>query len=555
MSKKLLLLMLLIVSVNLVQAQTYIRTATGATNVFPFGSSTNRVQYLYEAADFSPAVPMGTITKVYFKAQSTSTSTYSNMTLLIGTTALTPTTWPTGAVPWITGLNSAFFASSYTIPAVTGQWFSFTLTTPFFWDGTSNIIIDVYSNSAGGIYLDQGSVGGNRRLWGVSTNTNANAGGTGSAALGLDIIPGSPCTKTLALPTTNIASTSAQVNWNAVPGSFKYEYIIDTTAPGQAFKPIVSTTNTNAFVTGLIPGKTHYLRVRNYCSAISYSLWDTMQFVTLPPCSKPSGFTASNIDSNSANIQWDTANNVISWQWLVDTNRANPLLSNPNIQTTTIRFKALTGLSEGKWNYVHIRAKCVANDSSSWSLDSFYTPTPCRKPVLSLSFLNPFTASISWPAVKTAVNYEYFMGPVSAIPANGTPLINPFILTPYLVPSTNYTMSVRCNCVDNGVKQTSGWASLDFTSAPPLSVGNVSETPFSIATYPNPVKDNLIIKATGKRSGVATITIMDVKGQVVKQLKMDTEQADIDVASLASGIYLLQYVDANTNTNTKFTKQ
>ncbi|MBL7682867.1 MAG: T9SS type A sorting domain-containing protein [Flavipsychrobacter sp.] len=503
------------------------------------------------ASDFSPALPMGTITKIYYKSATSTTSTFSNVTISIGTTTLTA--FATG--PWNTGLTTVFGPATYANTFVSGQWFEFTLSSPFFYDGTSNFIVEASQTGyTSGVIIQQGSVGGNRRMWGNVTATTASAG-TGSPEFGIDIIPGSPCTKAISLPTTNIASTSAQVNWNAVPGSFKYEYIIDTTAPGKAYTSIVSTTNTNAFVTGLIPGKTHYLRVRNYCSAISYSMWDTMQFVTLPPCSKPAGFTVSNVDSNSANIQWDTANNVISWQWLVDTNRANPLLSNPNIQNTTIRFKALTGLAEGKWNYVHIRAKCVANDSSSWSLDSFYTPTPCRKPALSLSFLNPFTASISWPAVKTAVNYEYFMGPVSAIPANGTPLINPFILTPYLVPSTNYTMSVRCNCIDNGVKQTSGWASLDFTSAPPLSVSNVSETPFSIATYPNPVKDNLVIKATGKRNGAATITIMDVKGKVIEKLTMETDDLTIKTNHYAAGIYILQYADNATSRVTKFTKQ
>ncbi|OSZ81696.1 hypothetical protein CAP35_00050, partial [Chitinophagaceae bacterium IBVUCB1] len=324
MKKILSILVVLLLSVS-AKAQTYVCSQSGANNVFPFGSTiADRVQYLYMPTDFIPAVPMGTITTIYFRAASTNTSSFTNLGISIGTTTLTA--MPTGINPWITGLTPSYFASSATVSHVSGQWFSFTLATPFFWDGTSNIIIDIYRNNSytGGITLQQGGSNGNRRMWGLNANTTSNGGGSGCAELALDIIPGSPCTKAIATATTNINSTSATVNWNAVPGSFRYEYLIDTTTPGKIYQPIVSTTATSAFVTGLIPNKMHYLRVRNYCNAISYSMWDTMAFMTLPPCNKIPKIAIGYVDSNSAQIQWDTANNVVNWRFLIDTNRADP---------------------------------------------------------------------------------------------------------------------------------------------------------------------------------------------------------------------------------------
>lgn len=533
-------------------AQTYVRTSTGANNVFPFGNATNRVQYLYYPSDFTPAVPMGVITKVYFKAASTTTSTYANMTLDIGTTSLTA--MPTGAGPWITGLSQAFFSSSYTISATSGNWFVFNLTTPFFWDGTSNIIIDAYSNSSGSITLTQGSGGGSRRMWGVNGNVNCNAGGTGSAELALDIIPGSPCTRTTALPATNIASTRATVNWAPVTGSFQYEYVIDTTIPGMAIKPIVATTATSALVTGLYPNKTHYLRVRNYCSAISYSMWDTIAFTTLPPCKTPYGFLASNIDSNNATIQWTQDPNVTSFRLLVDTVRSNPFPTNPNIINMTTNFRTLTGLQEGRWHYVHVLSNCVQNDSSGWSLDSFYTPTPCRRPALSLTHLTANNAVISWPAVPTAYKYEYYFGSLSSLPGNGTPLIAPALQTPYLQPKTSYSAHVRCMCSDNGVKQSSAWSSIDFTTEPPLGVANTANATLSLEAYPNPVKDVLNIKATGL-NGTANVQITDIKGRLMNSLVIDAAQTSVNVNHYAPGVYILQYTDNEKVQNLKFTKQ
>ncbi len=553
-----LVLVLLCLLANVVNAQTYIRTATGANNYFPLGtgslaSTNNRVQYLYYPSDFTPTVPMGVITKVYFKAGNTTTYTYNDMTLQIGTTTLTA--MPTTATPWVSGLSTAYYASSRTITAVSGNWFEFTLTSPFFWDGTSNIIVDIYSASNGTIILEQGSLGGNRRMWGTYNAATSTSGGTGSASLALDIIPGSPCTKTTALAATNIASTRATVNWTPVPGSFKYEYVIDTTTPGMAITPITATTATSALVTGLYPNKTHYLRVRNYCSAISYSMWDTIAFTTLPPCKVPYGFVVSNVDSNSGYIQWTQDPNVTGYDILVDTFRNAPLSTNPNITTQTTNSKALTGLKEGRWQYVHIRAKCVQNDSSAWSLDSFYTPTPCRKPVPSLTYVNANNAIVAWSAVPTAYAYEYYFGSASSIPANGTPLIMPTLQMPYLQPKTGYSVHVRCMCSDNSIKTSSGWSSIDFTTTPALGIENANAgASLQIDAYPNPVKDILNIKATGLK-GSANIQITDIKGRVMNSLIIDAEQTSLNVSHYAAGIYILQYTDNDKVQNIKFTKQ
>ncbi len=553
MRKILLFVTLLSFCVNsFAQTPTYIRSASGANNSFPFNTtSSNMVQNLFYASDFVPTLPMGTITKIYYKSATTTTSTFSNVTIKIGTTTLTGFT----AGPWNTGLTTVFGPATYSNSFVSGQWFEFVLSTPFFYDGTSNFIVEASQTSyTSGVIIQQGSVGGNRRKWGNVTSTTSSAG-TGSPYFGIDIIPGSPCTKAIGAPATNINSTSATINWNSVPGSFKYEYIIDTTNPGQAYTTITSTTATSAFVTGLIPNKLHFMRVRNYCSAISYSMWDTVAFTTLPPCEKIPKINIGYVDSNSAVFQWDTASNVVSWRYLVDTIRANPSNGNPLIENTTNRFRSLTGLKEGTWYYVHVKTKCVQNDSSAWALDSFYTPTPCRKPVLQLAYLSSNNAVIYWDPVKTVVNYEYFFGSVWDLPGNGTPLYVPSLQTPFLQPKTNYSVHVRCNCNDNNIKTSSGWASLDFTSEPPLSVHNTPAQKLSLETYPNPVKQKLTLDLKGLMKGKASVSITDLKGAVIRNVPLESNITTIDVSALASGVYILQYTDSDSNFTTKFTKE
>ncbi|OSZ81695.1 hypothetical protein CAP35_00045, partial [Chitinophagaceae bacterium IBVUCB1] len=170
-------------------------------------------------------------------------------------------------------------------------------------------------------------------------------------------------------------------------------------------------------------------------------------------------------------------------------------------------------------------------------------------------YISANNAVIYWNPVKTVVNYEYYFGSIFSLPGNGTPLYVASLQTPYLQPSTSYSAHVRCNCVDNGIKSSSGWSSLDFTSEPPLNISANAHIKPSIETYPNPVKNNLVIKLNGAAKGKATASITDVKGAVVRSIVIDNATTNVDVAGLASGVYMLQYADAENNITTKFTKE
>lgn len=365
----------------------------------------------------------------------------------------------------------------------------------------------------------------------------------------------SPCpTKPTALLPTGISSMGATLNWTPVTGALKYDYVVDTITAGGVWLPIASTTATTATVSGLKPGTSHYMRVRSYCAATSFSQWDTIRFTTLPPCVVPKGFLASNVDSNSANIQWDTATNVTAWQYIVDTNRSAPLLSNPGIKTVTNRYHKVTGLNEGRWQYVHIRSKCVMNDSSGWSLDSFYTPVPCRKPQLMLSNLYSNSAVAGWPAVNTAYEYEYFLGTSTTPPSLGTPIKFSYLQVTALQPKTTYDLFVRCKCRDNNVYSTSDWSILEFVTNPPLGINNINNDAVSMSLYPNPAKEILNVEISGRYSNNAVVYITDVAGKVMSVANITGSKMAIDVKSLTAGVYFVKFADGDNTSMMRFTK-
>ncbi|PZF71262.1 Ig-like domain-containing protein [Taibaiella soli] len=189
MIKKIFLSMLsLLLTLVAANAQQYTVTGGTSANVFPFGSTTNRVQWLYYPTDFSTAPQQGFITKVYIKTATAITSTtLSNFVIRLGTTTATTTS----SAAWFTPMTTVFSASSYTISAVAlNGWIGVTLQTPFFYDGVSNLVFDA-ANSAytTSFSVPQNSSGGSRREWGTSIGAAPTGAGTGLVDFGFDWIP------------------------------------------------------------------------------------------------------------------------------------------------------------------------------------------------------------------------------------------------------------------------------------------------------------------------------------------------------------------------------
>lgn len=170
-----------------------------SNNVYPWGNASyNKVQWIYYPADFTPTISAGLITKVYIMMNpstgSGGTKTYGNFK--IGLANTTATAIGTG-LPWFP-VTYVYDAPSVTFNQVMGQWIEIPLQTPFFYDGTSNIIFEgsqtSYTNS--GISIVHNSSNGNRRMWGSTTGTASTGSGTGCLYWGFDMVKENDLTPT-----------------------------------------------------------------------------------------------------------------------------------------------------------------------------------------------------------------------------------------------------------------------------------------------------------------------------------------------------------------------
>ena len=67
-------------------------------------------------------------------------------------------------------------------------------------------------------------------------------------------------------------------------------------------------------------------------------------------------------------------------------------------------------------------------------------------------------------------------------------------------------------------------------------IDNISQNE-SFRIYPNPANDVLTIKTN--TSGLHTIEIISLNGQVIKSMKMDGPVQQIDLSSLEKGVYVI----------------
>ena len=212
--KKWLLFYLLIAlcqAAAIAQTPLYFKGNGTLASTIPMNSGASLCQQLYQPTDFNVLPASGLITKIYLRnAAAGATGTYTNFRIAFVQNSLTAFSSNT----FLPGTITAFSAPSYSITGNTtaGGWYEIALTTPFAYDNTQSLIVELsYASKTGGLSGYTTTASGNKRL--ASTISNTAATGTLSASwgdFGIEVIPAVPCLSTpqagvvLATPPGNI---------------------------------------------------------------------------------------------------------------------------------------------------------------------------------------------------------------------------------------------------------------------------------------------------------------------------------------------------------------
>jgi len=213
--------------------------------------------------------------------------------------------------------------------------------------------------------------------------------------------------------------------------------------------------------------------------------------------------------------------------------------------------RVLLGLASATTYDVRIATYCSStNNLSAFSTAVQFTTlaNPCTTPTNLAVTATTTTANVTWDAVPAANSYvlHYRLAPNGPWMNAGCPT-NSRLLTG-LTPNTNYEVEVYTSCTSIGTQ--SAWTpTYAFTtgvqlrpSEEPVNTLTVANSAFNI--YPNPTTDMMTVELTAAAAQTTTVKVYDLTGrlmkQVVSQTEAGTQQVEVSLGEIASGVYTVQ---------------
>ncbi|GEM56633.1 hypothetical protein B0A58_15635 [Flavobacterium branchiophilum NBRC 15030 = ATCC 35035] len=347
----------------------------------------SRTQYLYTAAELSAAgFVAGNITAIGWNATSIGTSGLEEgytISMKSTTTAALTTTFETG--------TSVVYGPTDFTPSATGA-VMFTLTTPFAWDGTSNIIIEICEGATTGAYTTNVVTTFTNTSY-ASSNSYISDGTAACPTTSGTLLNKKPqliaigniatCFAPTVVVFSNISNTTATIAWTApatAPASgYEYYYNTTGTAPTDATVATGTATTATSNLTALAPDTIYTIWVRSVCSTSSKSPWSVSQsfrtkcnpITTLPWTENFDSLTtlgSTNFPTCwvKQNGDWATSNETIYNTPNSGANYLRDAYSATNEYIWTPGFDLVAGTSYDFSTFVQ------GDGYSGWNVDMFY---------------------------------------------------------------------------------------------------------------------------------------------------------------------------------------
>ncbi|MEI6575120.1 MAG: fibronectin type III domain-containing protein [Bacteroidota bacterium] len=169
---------------------------------------------------------------------------------------------------------------------------------------------------------------------------------------------------------SNIASSTATLNWGSVNGVSYYQ--LQWRPSSSSTWNTVNVYSTSYGLSGLVSSTTYYFQVRAYCSNGYYSNYSgAYSFNTTYSCLTPYSIYASPITKTSAVLHW-TAQNATSYNYYLKPSYSSTYTIYSNNTYNPVQFN---GLSGGTTYNFKISSNCLGGTSPISSVYSFTTPT------------------------------------------------------------------------------------------------------------------------------------------------------------------------------------
>ena len=347
-------------------------------------------QHIYTADELIAAgYNAGQIVSLSFQFSGTSSVHNKIQTIYMGLTQETAFTGSDPNVDFV-ALTPVYGPEVRTYAA---GWQTYELSSPFVWDGVSNIIVGMLSNQDGvsgaGTSTGWQNYGTaqpeDRTIYCYQDNTvidpddlssvTYNGRSTLRPNVRIEFAP-EACRALTNLQISNVTTTSATATWMPGSSELSWEMVLSTTPmTNQQLAAASKDTiyNVRLELTDLTVDEDYYLYLRGLCSETEQSSWVSAHFITEAVCKTPLAVEVTDIDAHSARCSWSNGithdgvtatyevvyapENVFDWANIAS-------MSHLTITDTTA---ALTGLLQNTVYKIAVRAICSNGADSRWT--------------------------------------------------------------------------------------------------------------------------------------------------------------------------------------------
>ncbi|WP_333667263.1 T9SS type A sorting domain-containing protein, partial [Flavobacterium sp.] len=379
--------------------------------------------------------------------------------------------------------------------------------------------------------------------------------------------PPPPCNAPTGLSATNVSQTGAYLYLNPTSsnvGTFNIRYHGGTTTAWTTLEHV-----TLPYQLGnLTCGTTYEWQAQLICpntvagTTTTVSPWSTGgTFTTLactpPPCTTPTGLSATNVSQTGAYLYLNpTTSNVGTFNIRYHNGTTTAWTTLEHV-TLPYQLGNLTCGTTYEWQAQLICPNTVAGTTltvSPWSTGGTFTtlacppPPTCNAPTeLTTSTINQTSAVLHWSAVNGAISYivYYKKANIPFVTSTAVTAATNMITINGLEGATAYVWQVRAIC-SNGTSTTVG------SSA--LSTAAVFLTP-GLIIYPNPSNQLINVRYWVENAETTQVELRNNYGQLVfsshEANAKGTNEFTIDSSGLSDGLYFLTLRSSSSNVTSK----
>ncbi|MFP9116126.1 beta strand repeat-containing protein, partial [Flavobacterium sp. RHBU_3] len=392
-------------------------TTTSTLPIYSCYGYTYSQQIVTKAQFASGGGAAGQISKIrfYYSSSGTTTANWNNWTIYLGNTTKTSFASTTD---WVAA-SAMTQVYSGTFTATAGTWIEFTLSTPFTWDGTSNIVVGVDENASGysctaawrsytstsntGMYYYSDSTNPNPASPPTASTRTATlsqiqfvgqllpscATPTAPSSVDLGSIASSSMTGTItpdaAAPTGYLVVASTSSTLSAAPVN-NTVYTTGATLGGGNVVYYGTSTTFNA--TSLNPNTNYYYFVYSYNYDSSFTCLGPTYSTSYAVGNKatcvadPIAIGASNVKNDQANLNWTSSigggSAAVTYDAELYSDSAYTTLVSSSTGITGLQFP-VTGLTANATYYWRVKVNSENCTTGTWVTGSFvaqnsYTP-------------------------------------------------------------------------------------------------------------------------------------------------------------------------------------